>query len=276
MMIILPTIFRKGISFSLGVNAIAEIRNTLLNLNWMLVSESETEVLLRSFKGCEVNLVLDTSSFLVRVQDGESGNLSPILSVGFEELALNQLWLTANEEAIALTVKNGSDNSYIGLWAGYLQESNYFGLGYIGDDLQTYIFKDNEWLVLSTGFTYSNYSVGSFPSLTYDRLAVATTPIRYYDFEDDRNSAFEAYKGAVNGATNEPLLDFYPIIEGKGSAIGYGLSDGEGNAPKLGYLGLVQFACVGMQSLAGGTVVTIPSGVQYLCCGDDYQGMRIS
>lgn len=280
----LPTIFRKGINFTLGLGAIspgashpviAEIRNTLINLGWQIITQTESGITLKSIKDCYVSFELDDSSNLVV---GVGVDSSPTLSLPYTELATNQLWLTANGEAIALTVKNGGDNVYQGIWAGHLKESDNQGLGYIRDDLSsTYILKNNAWRVLSNDFTYTFNNFGSFPTTTSDRLTVAATPVRYYDFEDNRNSAYKAYEGALNGATNEPLLDFYSLIAGKSSAIAYGLSDGEGNAPELDYLGVVQFLCVGMASLNGGEIVTLPSGAEYMSCGGKrWQGMRIS
>ncbi len=268
------TIFRKGINFTLGLGAIAEIRNVLLNLGWESILESETELTIKSVKGCCVNFVLD-DLVLVHIEVG--ANSSPTLSLPYTELTTNQIWLTANEEAIALTIKNGGDNSYQGIWAGNLQDSDNQGLGYIRDDLSTtYIYKNNVWRVLGSNYTYTFDNFGSFPTTTSDRLTVAATPIRYYDFESDQNSAYKAYEGSLNGATNDPLLDFYCLIAGKSSAIAYGLSDGEGNSPELDYLGVVQFLCVGMASLNGGEVITLPSGVQYLSSGGkQWQGMRI-
>ena len=287
----LPTIFRKEINFTLGINAIAEIRNTLINLGWEIITQTESEITLKSIKDCCVSFVLDDSVLVVDSRVGDS--FSPTLSLPYTELATNQLWLSANGEAIALTIKKGSDNTYKGLWAGHLKDSrgsqgteetsvhapsDNQGLGYISDDLSsTYILKDNEWRVLSTVFTYSNSEFSSFPTTTSDRLTVAATPVRYYDYESNENSAYKAYEGALNGATGEPLLDFYCLIAGKSSSIAYGLSDGEGNAPELDYLGVVQFLCTGMASLNGGEIVTLPSGVKYMSCGGSrWQGMRIN
>ena len=277
----LPTIFRKAINFSLGINAIAEIRNTLLNLDWVIQEETDTEILVKSQKGCYLSIQVDFSTSYVVIKGdvaGDKAKLSSALTLSYTEESLNQLWLTANKEAIALTIKEGANNSYQGLWAGHLKDSDRWGLGYIKDDLNSiYLLKNDGWRILSSSFTYSFDSFSSFPTTTSDRLTVAATPVRYYDFEDNRNSAYKAYEGSVNGATNKPLLDFYALIEGKNSAIAYGTSDGEGNAPTLNYLGVVQFICTGMASLNAGAIVTLPSNAEYMSCGGkSWQGMRIS
>ena len=283
----LPTIFRKGINFTLGLGAIAEIRNVLINLGWEIISESGTELTIKSSKDCYVSFFRDDTHLLVRsaASVGTEIDLSPALSLPYTELAINQIWLTANQEAIALTIKNGGDNSYQGIWVGHLKDSDNQGLGYIRDDLTTtYIYKNDVWRVLGSNYTYTFDNFGSFPTTTSDRLTVAATPIRYYDFESDQNSAYKAYEGSLNGATNDPLLDFYCLIAGKSSAIAYGLSDGEGNSPELDYLGVVQFLCTGMASLGGGAIVStttaglvsLPSGAEYMSCGGSrWQGMRI-
>ncbi len=274
----LPTIFRKGINFSLGINGLAEIRNTLINLDWTIVTEDETKVLVKSPRGCYLriatnNLTIDFQGDLA----GDEVKLSPALTLSYQEEALNKIWITANSEALAVTIKNAADSSYQGLWFGFLKDSERWGLGYIKNDLNsTYILKNNVWSVLATSFSNSTDSFSSFPVTTSDRLTVAATPIRYYDYEDSRNSAYQAPLGAVNGATLKAQLDFYALIEGKSSAIAYGISDGENNAPLLTYLGVVQFACVGMASLSGGAIVTLPSGARYLSCGNvGWQGMRV-
>ena len=275
----LSTIFRKGINFSLGINGLAEIRNTLINLDWTIVTEDETKVLVKSPRGCYLriestnNLTIDFQGDLA----GDEVKLSPALTLSYTEEALNKIWITANSEALAVTIKNAADSSYQGLWFGYLKDSDTWGLGYIKDDLSsTYILKNNAWRVISSSFSTSVDSFSSFPVTTSDRLTTAATPIRYYDYEDNRNSGYQATLGAVNGATGKAQLDFYALIEGKSSSIAYGLSDGENNAPLLNYLGVVQFVCTGMASLSPGAIVTLPSGAQYISTGTDgWQGMRI-
>ena len=274
-----PTIFRKGINFSLGINGLAEIRNTLLNLDWTIVTEEETIVLVKSPKGCYLKIE-STNNLTISFQGdlaGDETKLSPALTLPYKEEALNKIWITANSEALAVTIKNAADSSYQGLWFGFLKDSERWGLGYIKDDLSsTYILKNKVWRILSFSFSHSSDSFSSFPVTTSDRLTVAATPIRYYDYEDSRNSAYQAPKGAVNGATGKAQLDFYALIEGKSSSIAYGISDGENNAPLISYLGLVQFCCVGMASLSPGAIVTLPSGARYLSAGSKgWQGMRI-
>ena len=202
---------------------------------------------------------------------------TPALTLSYQEEGLNNIWITANSEALAVTIKNAADSSYQGLWFGFIKDSDLWGLGYIKDDLSsTYILKNNVWRILSASFSNSSDSFSSFPVVTSDRLTTAATPIRYYDYEDERNSGYQATLGAVNGATGKAQLDFYALIEGKSSSIAYGLSDGENNAPLLNYLGVVQFVCTGMASLSPGAIVTLPSGAQYISTGaDGWQGMRI-
>ena len=290
-----PTIFRKGINFSLGINGLAEIRNTLINLDWTIVTEDSTKVLVKSSNGCYLKME-STNNLTISFQGdlaGDETKLSPALTLPYQEEGLNKIWITANSEALAVTIKNAADSSYQGLWFGFLKDSERWGLGYIKDDLgSTYILKNNVWQILSASFSNgaighgeatspslapnSSDSFSSFPTTTSDRLTVAATPIRYYDYEDDRNSAYQAYKGGVNGATGKAQLDFYALIEGKSSSIAYGISDGENNAPLISYLGALQFCCVGMASLSPGAIVTLPSGAQYISCGGEgWQGMRI-
>ena len=273
------TIFRKGINFSLGINGLAEIRNTLINLDWTIITEDETKVLVKSLKGCYLRIE-STNNLTIDFQGdiaGDEVKLSPALTLSYQEEALNKIWITANSEALAVTIKNAADSSYQGLWFGYLKDSDTWGLGYIKDDLSsTYILKNNAWRVISSSFSTSVDSFSSFPVTTSDRLTTAATPIRYYDYEDNRNSGYQATLGAVNGATGKAQLDFYALIEGKSSSIAYGLFDGENNAPLLNYLGVVQFVCTGMASLSPGAIVTLPSGAQYISTGTDgWQGMRI-
>ena len=283
----LPTIFRSesGIVFSLADNLKSEIKTTLLNAQWEIVAENATRLL---FKGkhdrtenyCYLRIELDSEQFIVNGDVvGDESNLSPTLFLSFTESALNRLWISANKGAIALCIFNAGDNSYKGIWLGFLRSDNpRWGLGYLKCDINSnYLLKDNAWRIQSAGFSTNLDSFSSFPTATFDRLTTAATPVQYYDRADPNNSAYKAYNGQVNGATNKPQLDFYGIIEGKSSAISYGLSEGEGNAPKLNYLGTVYFAATGLASLPAGEIVTTTTGAKYMSVGGNgWQGMRIN
>ncbi len=283
----LPTIFRSesGIVFSLADNLKSEIKTTLLNAEWEIIAENATRIL---FKGkhdstenyCYFRIEFNSEQVMVGGDAvGDESNLSPTLSLSFTKSVLNRLWISANQQAIALCIKNAGDNSYKGIWFGFLRSDNpRSGFGYLNSDINSnFLLKNNAWRVQSAGFTTNFDSFCSFPSATFDRLTTAATPVQYYDRPDTSNSAYKAYNGQVNGATNQPQLDFYGIIEGKSSAISYGLTEGEGNAPKLNYLGTVYFAATGLASINAGEIVTLPTGAKYLSCGGNgWQGMRIS
>ncbi len=291
----LPTIFRSeaGIVFSLADNLNSEIKTTLLNAQWEIIAENATRLL---FKGkhalsencCYLRMELNSNQVIIGGDAvGDESNLSPTLSLSFTESVLNRLWISANQQAIALCIKDAGDNSYKGIWFGFLRGSNSrWGFGYIKSDINSnYLLTENAWRVQSISFTPNFDSFSSFPSATFDRLTTAATPLQYYDRSDPKNSAYKAYNGQINGATNQPQLDFYGIVEGNKSATSeavafgtaYGLSEGEGNAPKLNYLGTVYFAATGLASVGAGEIVTTTTGAKYMSVGGNgWQGMRIS
>ena len=281
----LPTIFRSesGEIFSLADNLKSEIRNTLLNAQWEIAAENATRIL---FKGrynqenyCYLRVETNLNTLMIQGDiSGDETDLSPVLTLPFIDQGFNRLWLSANRAALALCIKT-AEGSYKGIWFGYLRsDTPRWGLGYIKSDLDSsYLLKNNEWRTSSYGFSFAMNSLSSFPITTFDRLTTASTPVQYYDSTDNRNSAYKAYNGQVNGVTSQPQLDFYALVEGNNSAIAYGLSaEGEGNAPKLTYLGTVEFLATGLASLSGGEIVTTSTGAKYMSTGNEgWQGMRI-
>ncbi len=255
----------------------------MLNAQWEGIAEDAVRIL---FKGkynennyCYLRIETTLDTLIVRGDiSGDETNLSPVLTLPFIDQGFNRLWLSANRAALALCIKT-AEGSYKGIWFGYLRsDTPRWGLGYIKSDLDSiYLLRNNEWRTSSYGFSPAMNSLSSFPVTTFDRLTTANTPVQYYDSTDNRNSAYKAYNGQVNGVTSQPQLDFYALVEGKNSAIAYGLSaEGEGNAPKLTYLGTVQFLATGLASLSGGAIVSTPTGAKYMSTGNEgWQGMRI-
>ena len=284
-----PTIFRAGVALAgeiiqTGAGLKAEIRNTLLNSGWVVTAEDEVRTL---FQGKHFHtdsycyLRLEVSAGEIKLSGDVSGNeanLSPTLTLNYIEGANNHIWETANQQSAAICLKDGN-SIYKGIWIGFFNSpSPRWGIGYIkSDSYNNYLLKGNSWKAIADAFSYSNDTFSSFPTTTFDRLTTAGTPVQYFDNADGRNSAIYAYNGQVNGATGEPQLDFYALVEGRDSEISYGLSaEGDGNAPKLNYLGTVEFLATGASSLPGGQIVTTTLGAKYLSCGGlGWQSMRI-
>ncbi|MDJ0689224.1 MAG: hypothetical protein QNJ41_12005 [Xenococcaceae cyanobacterium MO_188.B32] len=285
-----PTIFRAGVSLAgeiiqTGAGLKAEIRNTLLNAGWSVVAEDEIRTL---FKGkhessdtyCYLRLeVGDGEIKIAGDANGDETYLSPYFSLNYIEGAINRIWETANGQSIAICLKDGN-SQYKGVWIGFFDsDTPRWGIGYISTNPQdNYVVKGSQWRSIAEGFNYSTTEFSSFPVTTFDRLSTASTPVSYFDNEDPSNSAIYAYNGQVNGATGEPQLAFYAIVEGAEDELSYGLiAEGDGNAPKLNYLGTVEFLATGLSSLSGGAIVTSPGGAKYLSCGGiGWQGMRIN
>lgn len=281
-----PTaIFRKSISFATVDNAIAEIQNTLTSAGWNILSFDNTEITLQAThsngnSNCYFRFA-KVGANTIEVQGdllGDKTKLSPSLT--FSASGTNQLTETANSQAAAISFNNEG-----GFWLGFLRQEGQgegldpvWGLGLIKDGVEeTYIAVDGKWVNIAQGYTVDTDQRSSYPVHNSDRLTTASTPIKYYENPDPRNSAYMAHNGQVNGATGQVQLGCFIIISGATSAIAYGIAaQGDQNAPKQSYHGVVEFVCDGMRSLNGGSVKTEATGAQYMSVGGTgWNGMQI-
>ncbi|ELS01209.1 hypothetical protein Xen7305DRAFT_00009110 [Xenococcus sp. PCC 7305] len=272
-----PTIFRDSINFAVTANAIAEIRNTLENAGWTLEVETTEYILMSathsSSEKCYFKFT-ETSSTQLSIQGdllGDDTKLSPAIAFTISDSITNQLHESANAQAAAISFNDDG-----GLWLGFLLQDGQgadqdpvWGLGLIKDGVQqTYIVVDGAWVSIADSFTVASNSLNSYPVHNSDRLTTAATPVLFYDNATATNSAYKAQNGQINGATLKAQLDFFAILSGLTSKVAYGtLAEGDRNAPKLSYHGIVDLVADGGNSLGAGETATTETGAVFRSVG---------
>ncbi len=283
----LPTVFRSqtGLNFADSSGAISSIKSTLVAAGWVI--QEETTSFIR-FEGTHRDgnkkaylKFTETSATRLTVEGcitPDDGKKSPALTFDFS--TTNLIFETANQEAGVVQF-----NSSAGFWFGFLLAAGrentadpIWGLGLIIDGIQeTYVVVNDEWVSISKSFNVTPSQPSSFPTLNTDRLAVASTPVLFYDNNVPENAAFKGQNGQKNGATNRFELTYYGIINGRNTTTGYGIApEGEDNAPIHEWLGVVQFVADGMRSAAGGQTQSTGNGAIFRSVSNSGNGARVA
>jgi len=223
----------------------------------------------------------------------------------------NRLWLTANQDHLAMCVQNFG-GLCTGLHAGYLlrldssdtyafalgipsssvyRDDGFGGQSPTGDKVnytiaQAYHDGTTNWFNPANGFrqnlveaggTYPRPGVGPYFGCGFiNRHASCLMPFSSTISTSASNAGRNNTAGNVNGLNNKSILGEYFAVEGRILNNDYGSGKGE-LAPSLYFRGVVQNVVVGMSHLIDGTQIEAVTGERYITTGGlTYQGIRIA
>ena len=249
-----------GEKFSNYVEGVTLIRNSLQASNWVIMSDDITGSGELKMQGQDPAQVSDKCYFLFRKDSdsniemrgylGDDANEeSPNITYKIGQNNDNRLWLTCDSGRGVLTILDGSRSisdlySSLGTYRGNSVEYAHFGFTervLLGDKYSWYIGRPNYqyddvwaaksfhnntvWRQLSDDYyeitDWNNRNQVHPVQGVFDRLTIAK-PRQQFDYSNNRNAAYEAYRGAFNGVDNKPYYDIYFYQEGRRSSSGYG------------------------------------------------------
>ena len=291
-----------GYKFGTSIELIDKLDFELTNAGWTKVGKvAGTSLLMRGNSiannhNCYVQFTISnytavTNGKYLNVSGwlAESSNQSTVRSLTFIEstqsmLAINRLWLTADQEAGCLAIF-GSNGDYGGIHFGFLDRIDntdqwawMVGLiharGYVYGQVAKAKYDNSIWQTIGPRYTtkycsYDNFAgtTQNFPMSTVDFMVRGKN---YYHntFADASNAFLNPPSGRLNYDGN-PVIDSYYYLEATSNGSGF-LSQ------QLYFRGNVKFAYTGTSTLKPmQQVIDSKSGYRFLAIGPGWQAMRI-
>jgi hypothetical protein len=211
----------------------------------------------------------------------------------FTPTGTNRLWLTADEDSGCICIFDDSTGVSAGTHFGFLQRIDKtdpwaWMIGRIRSDGLAFAysakskFNDTIWRLLGSDFQAVdsfNTSYMTTPTSTFDLVCRGKpgqtgTSASSVSFYDGQYLGFNAFQGAQNGRrnyNNQPAIDPYHYLEGRGANNVYNISS------RLYFRGLVKFVFCGVASESDAEQVLDPLTENRILStgGTRWQGMRI-